>query len=86
MSESGYPGLEDSRDYLLILYFVRIRIYRIKGCTGLFIDTLLILNTSIAIFNIYVQNPDNPQILDILIQTNMNKKKDRSFEVNVARE
>ena len=53
--------------------FVRIRISRIKGLTGLFIDTLLILNTSIAvfIFNIYVQNPDNPQILAILIQTNI---------------
>ena len=38
------------------------------------------------IFNIQVQNPDNPQILAILIQTNMNKKSDRSFEVNVARE
>jgi hypothetical protein len=35
--------------------FVRIRMLRIKGCTGLFIDNLLILNTSIVavfIFNI----------------------------------
>jgi hypothetical protein len=26
--------------------FVRIRIYRIKGCTGLFIDNLLLLSES----------------------------------------
>ncbi|WP_071187443.1 hypothetical protein [Trichormus sp. NMC-1] len=58
-----------------------------KGCTGLFIDTLLILNTSMAIFNIYVHNPENPQILKILIQTtNMNKESDRTYEVNVARD